>query len=424
MQKIFNFLIVFAVTLFLLWYESIFLWILIPLIVICYLWTRTGCIPPYSVFCFKFRFSPKLFHRPTSTPETPPLVITPELKQLIQGINTILFRCPFTVIFMITSAVCTIGCTISWPWLAVVPLTCLIGEGYNFSKITRKYHLSLFGKWEIPENIIDNLRKSFLSEYPRQSLLLSDYPSVKKFCHYWKTPFDASIALELADLLQLGFVFYPQDAFVFLYGNERKFKAQLFARFKRKIYFNDLKTMNVQEVIDTIKSTFSYKYTILPEALEPFPDILQDTPPLSPAMAEVWQMSQTGMWEKWKESLFIKEIEKRPPLSEKLFISYWPDAERAAIALEIRQAAVNNFSRPETMMCYPNDPLPLLAYVNLDSMETVEFVMELESRFNIRIKDEDYGENIVKSNFSQLVEYIYSKVYNSPVQIDDRLQTS
>lgn len=95
-------------------------------------------------------------------------------------------------------------------------------------------------------------------------------------------------------------------------------------------------------------------------------------------------------------------------MSVRLFCSYWPTREQAVIALAIRELAIQNMDRPATMMCYPNDPAPLLLYVDLDSLESAEFFLGMEEKFHIRITDAE-AEELFSRSFAEIVEYVQRK---------------
>lgn len=86
------------------------------------------------------------------------------------------------------------------------------------------------------------------------------------------------------------------------------------------------------------------------------------------------------------KSLFVL----RPTLTPETFSQYWPTKREAEIAWYILRIAREQFNRPPWPLLYPDDPSPLIANWNLDSLDSEEFIMALEEYFKIVISEADY----------------------------------
>ena len=92
------------------------------------------------------------------------------------------------------------------------------------------------------------------------------------------------------------------------------------------------------------------------------------------------------------------------------------------MALAIRDLAVFQMGRPDTIMTYPNDPLALLAYWEGDSLDIMEFIMSLEEHFNIVIPDNEVNQLLCHMSLAEAVKYIIWKqdtaTYNREAKTD------
>ena len=100
-------------------------------------------------------------------------------------------------------------------------------------------------------------------------------------------------------------------------------------------------------------------------------------------------------------------MKARPEFSEIRFCSYWRTREEAAAALSVRGLLVEAEWWEADAMCYPNDPM-LLFFCRIDSMDVVEFVMEIEEHFGIPIPDGEC-EILNRATFGDFVAYLLDK---------------
>ena len=100
-------------------------------------------------------------------------------------------------------------------------------------------------------------------------------------------------------------------------------------------------------------------------------------------------------------------MKARPEFSEIRFCSYWRTHEEAAAALSVRGLLVEAEWWEADAMCYPNDPM-LLFFCRIDSMDDVEFVMEIEEHFGIPIPDGEC-EILNRATFGDFVAYLLDK---------------
>ena len=254
---------------------------------------------------------------------------------------------------------------------------------------------------EVEQRIEDRLRKN-----PRPPLNLKNGDELAAFCSYYESIYEARAACFLARMIKIDRMVYPQDSFLLICGKE-----YLRDRDWIRDHF-DVESVGVtlQDVVREISRGFIRK--IRPEDLPPAMEA-PEPPPLSGQVMEAWDFIRKEEWEKVDEEVFLAEIEKRPPMTVRLFCSCWKTREEAAIALVLRNLCILYAAseRPESMMCYPDDPFALLAYSSLLLDDYVEFIMDIEKTFGIRIEREDAG-RFFEYSFSGIVHLIQEKQKN------------
>lgn len=81
--------------------------------------------------------------------------------------------------------------------------------------------------------------------------------------------------------------------------------------------------------------------------------------------------------------------------------------EKQQIFIEVKEILTNQYGLDEKIVV---DDMPLTEDVTeMDSLDNVEFIMEIEKRFNITVPDEDVEQEKFKT-VAQLVDYIFEKV--------------
>ncbi len=244
-------------------------------------------------------------------------------------------------------------------------------------------------------------RDAWLAVHPRPAQEWSAGANTDYFCRHYSSSIEAEAACILAELAGIGFVVYPQDSLRLAAGN----------RYARLM--EELDSVGVVDVpaefggaVQALVRRLHCCFPRVPEGLSP--ESMEEPPPLSAPLERVREEMQKNRWDVLDEDLFRDEIRRRPEMSERLFCSYWPSAEEADIALRIRRLAIAYMEREVTMMCYPNDPMPLLLYIADDSMESVEFILATEQEFLISIPDAE-TEKIFSMSFAEVVDLIRKK---------------
>lgn len=244
-------------------------------------------------------------------------------------------------------------------------------------------------------------RDAWLAVHPRPAQDWSAGANADYFCRHYSSSIEAEAACILAELAGIGFAVYPQDSLRLAAGN----------RYARLM--EDLESIGVIDVpaefggaAQALARRLHSCYSKIPEGL--LPESKVEPPPLSAPLERVRKGIQESHSNVLDEDLFREEIRQRPEMSERLFCSYWPSVEEADIALRIRRLAIEHMEREVTMMCYPNDPMPLLLYIADDSMESVEFILAMEQEFLISIPDAE-AEKILSRSFAEMVDFVRKK---------------
>ena len=255
-----------------------------------------------------------------------------------------------------------------------------------------------FAQWN---SCLAEARDAWLAVHPRPAQKWSAGANADYFCRHYSNAIEAEAACILAELAGIGFVVYPQDSLRLAAGNR-------YARLMEELESIGIVDVPaefggaVQALVRRLYSCFPK----IPEGLSPESKV--EPPPLSAPLERVREEMQKNRRDVLDEDLFREEIRQRPEMSERLFCSYWPSAEEADIALRIRRLAIMYMEREVTMMCYPNDPMPLLLYIADDSMESVEFILATEQEFLISIPDAE-AEKIFSMSFAEAVDFVLEK---------------
>ena len=255
-----------------------------------------------------------------------------------------------------------------------------------------------FAQWN---SCLGEARDAWLAVHPRPAQDWGEKANSDYFCRHYSNPTEAEAACILAELAGIGFAVYPKDSLRLAAGN----------RYARLM--EDLDSIGVVDVpaefsgaAQALARRLHSCYSKIPEDLSP--ESKEEPPPLSAPLERVRKGIQGNHWNVLDEDLFREEIRQRPEMSERLFCSYWPSAEEADIALRIRRLAIEHMEREVTMMCYPNDPMPLLLYIADDSMESVEFILAMEQEFLISISDGE-AEKMLSRSFAEMVDFVRKK---------------
>jgi|GEM_PF-2765493 len=262
----------------------------------------------------------------------------------------------------------------------------------------RRRRKKRFAQWN---SCLGEARDAWLAVHPRPVQDWSAGANSDYFCRHYSTPTEAEAACILAEQAGIGFAVYPQDSFRLAAGN----------RYARLM--EGLESIGVVDVpaefggaAQALARRLHSCYSKIPEGLSP--ENKEEPPPLSAPLERVRKEIQENHWNVLDEDLFREEIRQRPEMSERLFCSYWPSAEEADIALRIRRLAIAYMEREVTMMCYPNDPMPLLLYIADDSMESVEFILAMEQEFLISVSDAE-AEKMLSRSFAEMVDFVRKK---------------
>lgn len=225
---------------------------------------------------------------------------------------------------------------------------------------------------------------------------------IETLCRHYRTSLEAEAACRLAELAGIDFPVYPQDSLRLAAGDQ-------YAKLLKAFVAIDISPLpeTFGEAVTTMPHRLHPYFCCIPEEL-PIPKIPQEPPPLSDKLTQVRDALRKKQWNALDESLFHEEILRRPKMTEQLFCSYWPDAESAWIALQIRKSAILHMYREDTMMCYPNDPMALLLHIADDSMESIEFVMSLETEFGISLSDSE-TEKLLSLTLAEAVALVRRK---------------
>ena len=245
---------------------------------------------------------------------------------------------------------------------------------------------------------LQSTRAQWLLNHPRPPLCLDRQQDRDHFCRFYPGKAEARWACILTELAGIDFLVYPQDSLRLAAGGG-------YAQFLQQTARHGLKITGTT-FHEVIRSILGQSPSALPEDLAVAGTA--SAPPLSTFLVKVRKNMLRKNWKSLSEELLLQEIQQRPEMSVRLFCSYWPTGEQAAIALAIRELAIQNMDRPATMMCYPNDPAPLLLYVDLDSLESAEFFLGMEEKFHIRITDAE-AEELFSRSFAEIVEYVQRK---------------
>ncbi len=238
-------------------------------------------------------------------------------------------------------------------------------------------------------------RNSWLAAHPRPA------QSRELIARYYPNSLEAETACILVELAEIDFLVYPQDSLSIVAG-DRFFRLQ-----------EQLKIWKV----NVLPATFGEATQVFSKRLYPCrdrvpaglsPETQVESPPLSRELTHVHEEMQKGNCKVLDEKLFLREIKERPEMSDTLFCSYWSNPKKADIALRIRRLAIEQMGRDSTMMCYPNDPMPLMIFIADDSMESIEFLLAMEEEFTISVPDAE-AEKIASLTFAEMVEMVYRK---------------
>ena len=299
--------------------------------------------------------------------------------------------------------------TLSWVKPAIWGLVlAAAGGGFGFAAAAgiavRRKRKKRLEQWN---SCLAEARDAWLAVHPRPAQEWSAGANADYFCRHYSSSIEAEAACILVELAGIGFVVYPQDSLRLAAGNRY---AQL---------MDDLDSIGVVDIpaefggaVQALVRRLHCCFPKIPEGLSP--ESKEEPPPLSAPLERVREEMRKNHWDVLDEDLFREEIRQRPEMSERLFCSYWPSAEEADIALRIRRLAIAHMERDVTMMCYPNDPMPLLLYVVDDSMDSVEFLLAVEQEFLISIPDAE-AEKIFSMSFAEMVDFIRKK-WREPVE--------
>ncbi len=287
-------------------------------------------------------------------------------------------------------------------------------------KLATECRRSPFSAWPDPSEAIAGKREAFLAAHPRPPLRLDEPQCRNRFIQFYRHPPAAAVALELAMLFKADFFFYPQDEWLLLCPDPLRFHRQIERHFSFPPSVRDRK---VYEIVNRLAQALQHHPCRRERKSAPFQLdndlVIQPVrlcpPPLLPDLAAAWQAFRQPGFQAPDEKILQAAIAQRPPLSRQLFVSYWPDRKRAAIALQIRELAVEYRERPATMMCYPNDPVPLLTYQEYETIDGEEFLEALEKSFSLTFPEKDLDGLFRHATFAELVEYIHQRLIDQGV---------
>ena len=232
----------------------------------------------------------------------------------------------------------------------------------------------------------------------RPPFTLDDPESAARFRRNFGSASEAHSACLLARLTRLRFFTLPQDSLLLAAGEAY---PETGSRLRNECgiespgpTFGDA----VLQLNNHLRSRSGEP--VLPESLPPARN--RRAPELSEPVRELRDSCRATGKPEFDEALPYAEAERRPLFSEVLFCSYWPNREDAAIAMGIRDTAAAVTLRGESMMCYPDDPVTLLAYGECESIDATDFTLSLEQRFDVRIPDSKV-EQVFKSTLAELV---------------------
>ncbi len=242
---------------------------------------------------------------------------------------------------------------------------------------------------------LEEARDAFLAAHPRPPLVLGDSQACDHYLRHFGSEAEMSVAGRVLSAIDPGFMIYPEDSFYLVCGKRYPEVRRRLAR----VFHCPLLLTTVGGLVDEVVEQRRIRLDRdIPAEL--FQDRGDALPP--PPLPEFLKAK------KWREAPILEEIAKRPEFSLRLFCSYWATREEALIALTLRDLAVDHMSRPESMMCYPNDPVPVLLLLDDDSMESVEFVLAMEEAFGVDIPDAEL-EKAFQWTLADFVENIQRK---------------
>ena len=89
-----------------------------------------------------------------------------------------------------------------------------------------------------------------------------------------------------------------------------------------------------------------------------------------------------------------------------VFASYWKSAMEAEVANSLRVLMIELLGRPESLMLEPTDRFGVWPNCNHDSLDRVEFIVDLQFKYKIDISDEDGARWFTSYTFSEAVRDI------------------
>jgi acyl carrier protein len=110
---------------------------------------------------------------------------------------------------------------------------------------------------------------------------------------------------------------------------------------------------------------------------------------------------------KHQEQLFEEHFQGRPVLNEKEFGQYYFSPDRAEIAAELRKILANHIDIDLSRINPADRFIQDLRMDDLDSMSTVEFVIEIEKEFGIKIPNSAAEKMFT---FQSVVDYVANAV--------------
>ena len=110
---------------------------------------------------------------------------------------------------------------------------------------------------------------------------------------------------------------------------------------------------------------------------------------------------------KHQEQLFEEHFQGRPVLNEKEFGQHYFSPDRAEIAAKLRKILANHINIDLSRMNPADRFIQDLRMDDLDSMSTVEYVIEIEKEFAIKIPD-SAAEKM--TTFQSVVDYVAEAV--------------
>lgn len=247
--------------------------------------------------------------------------------------------------------------------------------------------------------LLRNTRDSWLTARPRPPWQWNRNSKIDRFCRYFKTSREAKAACILAKLAGIDFLVYPQDSLRIAAGSGY---PQMLDGLEK--YGIPLPPATFGDAARALSHRLDFLTDTLPEDL-PIPSVTAEPPPLSEAMVQIQNEIRREEWKALCEDLFHAEIRQRPVMTERAFCACWKTAADADVALRIRQLAIEHLEREKTMMCYPNDPVQLLFYIDNDSLDTMGLLMAMENEFGIRISDAEAA-RMLSQTFAELVAFV------------------